>query len=153
MLFYISFYQYSAQYFFQASGLFSHLIIVETMDSDERRMHPVAQSVAKFLCSNMLPIRLINRFIDVLHRFEHYLSLTITTAYISMHFLGFTYIRLGIRSVLRKNTTTKNPMHLGRLEPGAPRLRVLHFTTEPCRTLASSSTTQSTKVKRFKCQF
>ena len=51
-----------------------------------------------------------------------------------MSFLGFTSTRLGLWSVLPKDTPTKNPEDPVRLEPRAPWLGVKHFTTEPRRT-------------------
>ena len=45
--------------------------------------------------------------------------------------LGFTSSRLGLWSVLPKDTPTKNPEDPVRLEPRTPGLRVKHFTTEP----------------------
>ena len=41
----ISFNQYSAQYSLQATGLLSHITIVEIMDGGERGMNPVAMTI------------------------------------------------------------------------------------------------------------
>ena len=51
-----------------------------------------------------------------------------------MAFLGFTSTRLGLWSVLPKDTPTKNSADPVRLELRIPRLQVKHFTTEPLRT-------------------
>ena len=51
-----------------------------------------------------------------------------------MSFLGFTSTRLGLWSVLPKDTPTKNSEDPVRLEPRTPGLRVKHLTTEPSRT-------------------
>ena len=37
--------QYSTQYSFQATGCFPHLTIVETTDSGQRKMNPVAMTI------------------------------------------------------------------------------------------------------------
>ena len=50
-----------------------------------------------------------------------------------MSFLGFTSTRLGIWSILPKDTPTKISEDPVQLEPRAPGLRVKHFTTEPRR--------------------
>ena len=55
-----------------------------------------------------------------------------------MSFLGFTSTMLRLWSVLPKDTPTKNPEDLVRLEPRTPWLRVKHFTTEPRGSLARS---------------
>ena len=52
-----------------------------------------------------------------------------------MSFLGFISTRLGLWSVLLKDTPTKNPKDPMRLDPRTPELRVKHFTTNPRRTL------------------
>ena len=51
-----------------------------------------------------------------------------------MSFLGVTSSRLGLSSVLPKDTPTKNPEAFVPVGPRTPWLRVKHFTTEPCGT-------------------
>ena len=48
-----------------------------------------------------------------------------------MSFLGFSSTRLWLRSVLPKDTPTKNSEDTVLLEPRTPGLSVKHFTTEP----------------------
>ena len=66
--------------------------------------------------------------------FQQYFSHIRRQLTLLMSFLGFTSTRLGLWSVLPKDTPTQNPEDPVRLETRIPGLRVKHLTTEPRRT-------------------
>ena len=77
------------------------------------------------------------RLIDWMVFYATFNSTSVPSRYqltLFMSFLGFTSTRLGLWSVLPKDTPKKNPHDLVQLEPRTPGLWVKHFTTEPRRT-------------------